>query len=105
MYWICHYCFIASRCKTCFYYLSKLNVVQVKYLHPRSTQKNRYYKADKYEVLNEVHVYPAISDSAISKLDINQKNVKASRNSYIVGGLILAGAILAIAAVVGGAAL
>ncbi len=82
--------------------LFPLNDIQLKYLHPKSKEKNIYTKEHGYEVLNEVHLYlnaNSVSDtanfsipvSAISRIDINQKNAEATKRSHVVGGIILAG--------------
>ncbi|MCW3111869.1 MAG: hypothetical protein JWR18_265 [Segetibacter sp.] len=85
--------------------LFPLNEIQLKYLYPKSKEKNIYLKEDGYEVLNEVHLYAtanSVSDtanfsipaSAIVKIDINEKNVKATKRSYRVGNIILAGTLI-----------
>ena len=80
--------------------LLPLNQIQTSYLHPGSRNKNTYTKSDENEVLNEVHVYTrgiGISDTAnfslaatsIVGIDINEKNIVATKRSHLVGGLIV----------------
>lgn len=92
--------------------LLPLNEIQERYLHPRSRNKNPYLKVHEYEVLGEVHVYAtekSVADTAqfslpiaaITKIDINQKNIEATNRSKIIGGLaissVVAGGIAALA--------
>jgi hypothetical protein len=85
--------------------LLPLNEIQRSYLHPKSTNKNMYTKSEENEVLNEAHVYTTgigISDSAnfslpatsIIRIDLNQKNIAATKRSHLVGGLIITSAII-----------
>ncbi|HSU50196.1 MAG TPA: hypothetical protein VLJ41_06390 [Segetibacter sp.] len=83
-----------------------LSQIQRKYLHPKSKTKNVYDKEDEYEVLNEAHIYvPAkvLFDSAtyssipisnIRRIDINEKNVQATRRSHVTGKIILVGSLI-----------
>jgi hypothetical protein len=75
------------------------------YLHPRSRNKNPYTKPHENEVLNEAHIYSegtSIADtanfslpaSAITRIDINQKNIKATYRSHLVGGLIITSVVI-----------
>jgi hypothetical protein len=85
--------------------LFPLNEVQLKYLRPKSRNKNSYIKDHGNEVLNQVHLYAtnnsvpdsahfSIPVSALTKIDINEKNVEATKRSHIVGGIIVAGTII-----------
>lgn len=92
--------------------LFPLNEIQLKYLHPKSKEKNIYSKEHGYEVLNEVHLYAtgnivpdtanfSIPASAISRIDINQKNAEATKRSHVVGGIIMAGTIIGVVILLG----
>ena len=85
--------------------LLPLNQIQRRYVHPESRNKNLYMKSDEKEVLNEAHVYTTgigISDTpnftlpavSILRIDVNQKNIKATKRSYLVGSLILTSTII-----------
>jgi hypothetical protein len=85
--------------------LLPLHEIQRKYLHPKSRNKNSFSKEHAYEVLNEVHLYAtnnsvpdsahfSIPVSALTQIDINQKNVEATKRSHVVGSIIAAGTII-----------
>lgn len=86
--------------------LFPLNDMQLKYLHPKSKSKNIFLKADGEEVLNQVHLYATTNSvsnttnfsilfSTMTKLDIYEKNLKATKRSHIVGNIILVVTIIA----------
>jgi hypothetical protein len=79
--------------------LFPLSETQLKYIRPKSKDKNPFLKEDGDEVLNQVHLYAtansvsntanfSIPVSSISKIDINQKNVEATKRSHALGRTI-----------------
>ena len=80
--------------------LFPLNEIQQKYQRPKKRDKNPYLNEHEYEALNEVHLYTtgisikdtgkiALDVSAISRIDVNEKNIKATKRSHLLGGLIV----------------
>ena len=86
--------------------LLPLNEIQLKYLHPGSRIKNNYSKEHEYEVLNEVHLYTtnaiinlktgsndslkfSFPFSSVFRIDINEKNTRATKRSETIGTLIV----------------
>jgi hypothetical protein len=86
--------------------LLPVSQIQRKYLHLKSRTKNVYDKEDEYEVLNEAHIYvPAkalfdtaaffsIPVSTISRIDLNEKNVQATKRSHVAGNIVLMGTLI-----------
>lgn len=98
--------------------LTPLSEQQVKYLHPTSRKKNRYYRKDRNNVLNQVHIFAETVDvpqnmqmsmpvSAISAVHYNEKNESATTGSHILGvgitlfAVILIGSLIAASALSG----